>query len=258
MTNEILLQASTTMTNDYILNAYVSPDDPRDFIYSSDETVPSTLDYRPEMLPVRDQGKQGSCYAFCASSMKEFQELKNYGCNFYMSPQFIYNSRENLYDATKTNDDGMYSRDVMKILHKKGVCAESDYPYGKEIDIKPPEEVAKKALNHVIKAYARVDTVRELKQALYTNGPCLMTLPVYARTTTMWKGGTERLGGHAMCVVGYTRNGFILRNSWGKNWGDKGHTIFPFEDWGRHSQVWTCVDDELSKKIVKKRFLGCC
>ena len=243
---------------DYILNIHPLPDDPRDFIFSSDEPAPSTLDYRGDMLPVRDQGKQGSCYAFAAASMKEFQELKNYGCDFYMSPQFIYNSRGNLYDDTPTNDGGMHSRDVMKILHKKGVCAESDYPYGKEIDVLPPEDVAKKALNHVIKEYARVQTVRELKQALYTNGPCLMTMPIYTMsTTTMWKGGTERLGGHAMCVVGYTKKGFILRNSWGEKWGDKGYTIFPFEDWGSHSQVWTCVDDELSNKIIKKR-IGCC
>ena len=28
-------------------------------------------------------------------------------------------------------------------------------------------------------------------------------------------------GGHAVCIVGYTKDYFIVRNSWG-NWGDKG------------------------------------
>jgi C1A family cysteine protease len=28
--------------------------------------------------------------------------------------------------------------------------------------------------------------------------------------------------GHAVALVGYTKNHFIVRNSWGTNWGDKG------------------------------------
>lgn len=29
-------------------------------------------------------------------------------------------------------------------------------------------------------------------------------------------------GGHAVSLVGYTKNYFIVRNSWGSGWGDKG------------------------------------
>lgn len=29
-------------------------------------------------------------------------------------------------------------------------------------------------------------------------------------------------GGHAVALVGYTKNYFIVRNSWGLKWGDKG------------------------------------
>jgi C1A family cysteine protease len=36
-----------------------------------------------------------------------------------------------------------------------------------------------------------------------------------------YKPNTVR-GGHAVCLVGYTEDHFIVRNSWGKNWGDKG------------------------------------
>ena len=32
---------------------------------------------------------------------------------------------------------------------------------------------------------------------------------------------TER-GGHAVCLVGYTAHCFIVRNSWGADWGDGG------------------------------------
>ena len=29
-------------------------------------------------------------------------------------------------------------------------------------------------------------------------------------------------GGHAVALVGYTPDAFIVRNSWGTGWGDKG------------------------------------
>ena len=29
-------------------------------------------------------------------------------------------------------------------------------------------------------------------------------------------------GGHAACLVGYTRTHFVVRNSWGQRWGDGG------------------------------------
>jgi len=31
------------------------------------------------------------------------------------------------------------------------------------------------------------------------------------------------IGGHAVSLVGYTKKGFIVRNSWGTEWGDGGY-----------------------------------
>jgi hypothetical protein len=39
---------------------------------------------------------------------------------------------------------------------------------------------------------------------------------------TTYKPSTAR-GGHAVALVGYTTTGFIVRNSWGTGWGDKGY-----------------------------------
>jgi C1A family cysteine protease len=37
----------------------------------------------------------------------------------------------------------------------------------------------------------------------------------------VYQPGTVR-GGHAVALVGYTSDRFIVRNSWGTSWGDKG------------------------------------
>jgi hypothetical protein len=36
-----------------------------------------------------------------------------------------------------------------------------------------------------------------------------------------------RHGRHAMLIVGYTGNFFMLKNSWGEDWGDKGYCYVP-------------------------------
>ena len=40
----------------------------------------------------------------------------------------------------------------------------------------------------------------------------------------------EPIGGHAMLNVGYDtgKQVYIVRNSWGTDWGDKGYCYFPF------------------------------
>jgi hypothetical protein len=44
-------------------------------------------------------------------------------------------------------------------------------------------------------------------------------------------------------IVGYTKEGFILRNSWGADWADKGYVIYPFGDFGAHWEIWSTIDE---------------
>jgi C1A family cysteine protease len=37
----------------------------------------------------------------------------------------------------------------------------------------------------------------------------------------------QQLGGHAVICVGYKPGYFIVRNSWGPDWGDKGYFYMP-------------------------------
>jgi Papain family cysteine protease len=66
---------------------------------------------------------------------------------------------------------------------------------------------------------------------LATNGPILAGLNVDATwdNATATQGRLDTFqpntvrGGHAVCIIGYTTDGrFIIRNSWGTNWGDNG------------------------------------
>ena len=64
---------------------------------------------------------QGTCYAQSAACIKEWQEYRDYGFKGQFLSQFFYNNRENIYDDNENNDNGMYSRDVMKLLTTMGI-----------------------------------------------------------------------------------------------------------------------------------------
>lgn len=208
--------------------------------FLGNKSYPKTLDLRPKLTKIRNQGDQGSCAAQTASCMKEFQEYMDNNITEHFSPQFVYDNRTNV------NIQGMTCRDVMKILYKKGCPLEKSYPYNSIM--KPeniPDNVFDEAKQFKIKNYARIESLEDLKKALAHNGPCLIAFPVYNYGMEMWKYKYSRQamkGGHAMTVVGYNNDSFIIRNSWGTEWGDNGYCYYKFNDWGSHFDCWTTVD----------------
>lgn len=150
------------------------------------------VDYRSDMPAPEDQGIDGNCLAHAAAAIMEWKASKDNVLKNYYSPQFIFDNRQDL----------------------------------SELDIKDIERIIK------IKA-VRINTIEELKTALSENGPCIINFQIYNHTSNMWKPMDSRrvIGMHCMLVVGYNWDGFILRNSWGANWGDEGYCIFPYTDW---------------------------
>ena len=208
----------------YQVNVEPSPEDLRDFRYASHlppivslEHLPEDLNHTPQMPPVRDQGRQGSCVAQALSSMKEWHERRDIGFQGHMSPQFLYDSRPN-------RSAGMFPRESFKFLQRFGCCSEKIYPYRQketkdvypEGSIQIPRNAYKEALNHKINYYVRLDNILQTKDALVKEGPCLIAVPVYANynsesglyevnSPTFWKKEPDsiRVGGHAMSIVGY-------------------------------------------------------
>lgn len=240
----------------YKLSTVKSPEDYRDFILETiinyNKELPEIHDMRSKLKSIRDQGELGTCAAMTAACIKEYQEKVNINFKNYFSPMFIYNNRSN------QNSEGMYGRDVMKILYSKGICAEKDMKYGKicspnEID----SELIEKSKNYKIKAYAKINTLEGLKKALFLFGPCYIAFPCYNNSTTLWKQtfkGQKPNGGHAMTVVGYNKEGFIIRNSWGNKWGNNGYCTFPYSDFGLQWEIWTLLDDESTYNIDDDEF----
>ena len=227
-------------------NVIPSRKDERDWnaepLYDDVKSVPNSLDWRKHLQRVRNQGIQGTSLAFVGACMVEWYTRKILKEPIEASPQYLYNSRNNQSSTL------LCGRDMMKILKDHGCCKEESYLYGCKDEIS--EEIRLEASSHKIDGYARMRTMETLKKALLINGPCLICFPVYNHTTNLWKQRKEeeKLGCHAMCVVGYNSRGFILRNSWGEHWDNNGYCIYPYSDWGCHDEIWTVVSESNMKR----------
>jgi hypothetical protein len=234
--SQVLLQSENTT----FFNVIPSPMDERDWyaepIFDEFKSVPSGLDWRKHLQRVRNQCIQGASLAFVGSCMVEWYARKIDKAPFLASPQFLYNIRPNKKTTL------MHGRELMTILKDHGCCTEDSYPYGNGDVIS--SSLLQEAEKCKIDGYARIRTMETLKKALVVNGPCLICFPVFNHTTSLWKQrkGEEKLGCHAMAVIGYNAKGFIVRNSWGEHWDDNGYCLYPYSDWGCHNEIWTVVN----------------
>lgn len=231
------------------LGCIKSPQDDRDWKYealplltSTTISLPKTFDLRPHLTPVRDQGNLGTCAAFSASCIKEYHEKIDNPSHFngYMSPFSIYCNRVN------KPQEGMHLRDVMKILKTQGASREEVFPYGSVEPRTIPTPVIQDALRFKISGYAQISTIDAAKKALMISGPLLVAFPYYENgLPQFWraKAGIQLSGGHAVTIVGWNENGFIIRNSWGNKWNGDGHVLFEYSEWGCQWEIWSCVDE---------------
>jgi C1A family cysteine protease len=62
---------------------------------------------------------------------------------------------------------------------------------------------------------------------------------------------TAIIGTHAVTIVGYNANGFVIRNSWGLDWNNDGYTTMRYGDFNKGIvlEQWIMADDK-SNMIV--------
>lgn len=235
-----------------------SPDDPSHvFPVSRAQSAITKVDLRKFCPKVYDQGQLGSCTGNAIGAAYEFDEIKNNEkAQFTPSRMFIYYN-ERAMEGTVKDDAGANICDGVKSIGKSGVCPEeavhgvpSDSVWAYEprkFTQKPPEGCYKFGKKNTAIAYARVkQTEQQIKQALINGFPVVFGFTVYDNFENLDNSGVlgmpdtsqKSAGGHAVLCVGFDDNMkdadgnkgvFIIRNSWGPDWGDKGYFYMPYK-----------------------------
>jgi C1A family cysteine protease len=215
---------------------HTHPQQPAD-IYAP-EDLPAQVDLRPHCPPIVDQGQTESCTANALAGAYGYLEGRIAGKEVPVSRLFIYYNERDIEGAV-AKDEGAVISDGVKVLKKYGACEESTWPFDpKKVKEKPHAEAYDAGKGHEIDQAATVAVdLHAMKHCLAEGYPFVFGLLIddfkpdakgFLKRPTSTKG----LGGHAMCCVGYidAKKVFIIRNSWGTSWGDKGYGYVPY-DW---------------------------
>jgi C1A family cysteine protease len=127
-------------------------------------------------------------------------------------------------------------------MTKYGLCPESEWPYDtKKFTVKPPDSCYTSALNEKLLKFRNINNDRNTMRNFLNLGiPLVVGIAIYPSFESRQVANTGivpmpskngmMLGGHAVLVVGFNHNKqqWIVRNSWGNKWGDKGYFYLPY------------------------------
>lgn len=203
---------------------------------------PETVDLRGKFPKVYDQGNLGSCTGNAIAGICEYEWMRQGKPDpFIPSRLFIYYNERQL-EGTVHSDSGAAIRDGIKAIHKWGFCPEDAWPYHiSAFAHKPTSQAYVLALKEQVQDYLAVhQTLNDMKAALVSGYPIVLGFTVYdsfmnqhvadTGVVPMPGHGESVQGGHAVVVVGYDNpsSRFIVRNSWGEDWGQKGYFTIPY------------------------------
>lgn len=206
--------------------------------------LPTRFDWRNKdgedyLTAVQDQGRCGACYAFAALGNFESRLLIEGVGTFDFSEN---NAKECNYHQSSCSGGNYF--DLANLFSQRGTVLEACDPYTETHKVGCNQDCPyeKTLLNWRVIAGDAVPSTEVLKQYILDNGPVFSAmyageydaweaeLAAYDGSYTLYHTGSEAPN-HAVLVVGWDDNlqhaggsgGWIVKNSWGPDWGDDGY-----------------------------------
>ncbi|MEB0138863.1 MULTISPECIES: C1 family peptidase [unclassified Undibacterium] len=206
---------------------------------------------------VLNQGADGACTGFGLAAVINLLYWRLNPAQPPCSPRMLYHLAK-FYDEWPGEDySGSSCRGALKGWHKHGVCQSQLWPYTIARNGSAPNwESARPgweadAESRPLGSYYRIDknSISDIQAAIVEAGAVYVSgnahsgwgLHQFKADTSAPLLSLEQLplirieeksiGGHAFAFIGYTADGFVLQNSWGRDWAYQGLAILSYADW---------------------------
>lgn len=233
---------------DYILNCLPSRDIEEDWpLLAAGQAglmaktpLPPSRDLREAWWNINDQAVTGSCVGWATADAVlrwHFVKAGRLEPSKLLSARFIWMASKETdeytaYPSAFIELDGTSLKAALKVAKKYGVVEDSVLPFtpGHLFSGDVPTFYAIAAKLRIASYFNLGRNVDDWRKWIATVGPILTRLNVDSTwdNATATKGKlvaykkNEARGGHAVALVGYTPDSFVVRNSWGTGWGDGG------------------------------------
>ncbi len=232
----------------YILNCLPSPDPQNDWTPGDAASaglltataIPSAKDLRESWWEIGDQGATGSCVGWAtADSVVRWHFVKagSLASRELLSTRYVWMASKETdvfvsRPTTFIESDGTSLKAALDVCRNFGVVLDASLPFQNGVLFQGSSNsfYALAAQRRIASYFNLGRDLSEWRTWIAKNGPILTRLDVDATwfnastnngNLDLFQPLTTR-GGHAIALVGYTADRFIVRNSWGKTWGDKG------------------------------------
>ena len=218
------------------------------------------IDLRKYCTPVGDQGQTSRCSAFAWTHATELVTNMKAGSAPRLSPSFTMLEFQRLQGDAKDyryaysgGDGTIGGPDPGKMLVEQGTCRQELWPDSNEVPATSERVLLSDARQHRLDGVPHPIALDDVRKVLSAGCPVQVSINTGTTFSDVGRDGvfnaaeapSGRHGRHAMLMVGYTGNFFIVKNSWGEEWGDKGYCYIP-------KNVIAESDPDLIAILVKK------
>lgn len=215
-----------------ISNSSSSPSSKDQKMKLSRTKVPPSVDWRKsgKVAPIQDQGSCGSCWAFSAvSAVESLIAIKNQGPVQKLSEQQVVDCA--LYpEYYGFGCNGGDAGEALRYVMDHGLVDGAVYPYAATMFVCPADQIAKRKRTYIKDYDVKQKTNTEADLVSFVSKQPVGVAIEVSEKFQFYSSGifddpkcTGESVDHGVNIIGYDRHSFIVRNTWGREWGEDGY-----------------------------------